>query len=92
MNHRAQLPRRLGPALALALAAAAGCAGEGSSPATSTADLEPDQVLADSLIGAWVEAAGGMEAWRDIESARYTITTVWYDSTGEIRRMRPRRV
>lgn len=95
MNHRAQLPRRPGPvpafALALALAAAAGCAPDGSSPATSTA-LDPDRVLADSLIGAWVEAAGGMEAWRDIESARYTITTVWYDSTGGIRRMRPRRV
>ena len=90
MNHNARFTRRLGPVLALVLAAAAGCAGDGSSPAT--ADLDPDQVLADSLIGAWVDAAGGMAAWQDIESARYTITTVWYDSIGEIRRMRPRRV
>jgi hypothetical protein len=91
MTHRAQLPRLLGSVLALALAAGAGCAPDGASPATSTA-IEPDRVLADSLIGAWIEAAGGMEAWQDIESARYTITTVWYDSVGEIRRMRPRRV
>ena len=51
-----------------------------------------DEVLADSLIGAWLEAAGGMGAWNDISSARYTIMTVWFDSVGEIRRMRPRRV
>ncbi|WP_419164729.1 hypothetical protein [Candidatus Palauibacter sp.] len=96
MKPRAPLPRRPGPALALTLAlaasASAGCAGDGSSPAASTAGLEPDEVLADSLIGAWVDAAGGMAAWENIESARYTITTVWYDSVGEIRRMRPRRV
>jgi hypothetical protein len=33
-----------------------------------------------------------MDAWNDITSARFTITTVWFDSVGEIRRMRPRRV
>ena len=96
MKPRAQLPRRPGPALAMALAlvaaASAGCAGDGSSPAASTAGLEPDEVLADSLLGAWLEAVGGLAAWESIESARYTITTVWYDSTGGIERMRPRRV
>ncbi|MFQ5678166.1 MAG: hypothetical protein ACE5HP_01745 [Gemmatimonadota bacterium] len=48
--------------------------------------------LADSILATWVQAAGGMEAWESIHTARYTVTTVWYDSTGEIRRMRPRRV
>ena len=63
-----------------------------SSSAPPAANLEPDEVLADSLIGAWLEAAGGMDAWNDISSARYTIMTAWFDSAGEIRRMRPRRV
>jgi len=56
------------------------------------ANLARDQVLADSLLGAWLEAAGGMKAWHEINSARYTITTVWFDSTGTVERMRPRRV
>lgn len=48
--------------------------------------------LADSTVDAWIEAAGGMQAWRSIQRARYTVNTVWYDSTGSVRRMRPRRV
>ncbi len=83
MTHRRSLSTL---ALAVALASTA-CAEAGSSPAAS-----PDQVMADSLIGAWLEAAGGMAAWDDVRSARFTITTVWFDSTGEVRRMRPRRV
>jgi hypothetical protein len=51
-----------------------------------------EQVLADSLTGAWLTASGGMGAWQTVESARYTITTVWFDSVGAISRMRPRRV
>lgn len=74
----------------LAAVAGLGCAGSAAPPVA--ADRSPEEVLADSLVGAWLEAAGGLEAWRDIESARYTITTVWYDSLGEIERMRPRRV
>lgn len=77
------------PALALAVLATA--CGEAGAPAAA-ARLEPDQVLADSLIGAWLAAAGGMDAWHDVRSARYTITTVWFDSLGQISRMRPRRV
>jgi len=65
-----------------------GCV-ESASPPT---DRTPEEVLADSLIGSWLEAAGGLGAWDRLESARYTITTVWFDSVGEIRRMRPRRV
>lgn len=52
----------------------------------------PAVALADSTVGAWIEAAGGMRAWRSIDRARYTVTTVWYDTTGRVRRMRPRRV
>lgn len=56
---------------------------EGSGPAA----------VADSIVGAWIEAAGGMEAWDSVRTVRYTVTTVWYDSTGaRVRRMRPRRV
>ena len=92
MNDRAQRPRQTLPTFVLALALA-GCGGDGGSYAAAPiADLEPDQVLADSLLGAWLDAVGGLEAWHGIQSARYTITTVWYDSVGGIRRMRPRRV
>ena len=66
------------------------CADDRDAPLSRSA--QPDQLLADSLMGAWLDAAGGMAAWDRIRSARYTITTVWYDSVGEIRRMRPRRV
>ncbi|MDX1578463.1 MAG: hypothetical protein R3266_08260 [Gemmatimonadota bacterium] len=76
--------------LVLSLAALPGCAGADADRGDEA--REPDQVLADSLVGAWLEAAGGMEAWHDVEAARFTITTVWYDSTGEVSRMRPRRV
>ena len=50
------------------------------------------EVLADSLIGSWTEAAGGVEAWNAVRAARYTINTVLYDSLEEVRWMRPRRV
>lgn len=77
--------------LVAALAGGA-CQSADSTPSNVAANRTPDQVLADSLLGAWLAAAGGMAAWNDITSARYTITTVWFDSTGVIERMRPRRV
>jgi hypothetical protein len=65
----------------------------GCGPATSDPRAEsPEAVLGDSLVDAWIDAAGGLRAWWDVSSARYTVTTVWYDSAGAIRRMRPRRV
>lgn len=48
--------------------------------------------LADSLVHRWIRAAGGLEAWRSVRSARFTVTTVWYEPDGAVRRMRPRRV
>jgi len=56
------------------------------------AATDPGAVLGDSLIDAWTRAAGGEHAWNAVRSARYTVTTVWFDTTGAIRRMRPRRV
>ena len=86
--------RRYAPqivALILTVAVAA-CSEAGSAPAPATPNATPEQALADSLLGAWLAEAGGMDAWHAINSARYTITTVWFDSTGTIERMRPRRV
>ena len=67
-------------------AAAVGCAPSDTGPS------DPAVVLADSLVQRWLDAAGGIDAWNDVRSARYTVTTVWFDSSGAIRRMRPRRV
>ena len=67
------------------------CAPPGNGPASESPG-SPEAALGDSLVDAWIRAAGGLDAWRDVESARYTVTTVWYDSAGQIRRMRPRRV
>jgi hypothetical protein len=67
---------------------ASGLAEEGSAEAVPT----PAEVLADSLVGVWTEAAGGIEAWHAVRSARYTVNTVLYDSLEEVRWMRPRRV
>ncbi|MGH7540153.1 MAG: hypothetical protein ACRELC_04045, partial [Gemmatimonadota bacterium] len=62
-----------------------------STPAADAAP-SPAAALGDSLVDAWIAAAGGLETWNDVRSARYTVTTVWYDSAGIIERMRPRRV
>ena len=45
---------------------------------------------ADQLIDSWIEAAGGLDAWNDVENLSYTVTTVWFDSTGTEVRRRPR--
>lgn len=58
------------------------------------AETGPDRPVspADSVVDAWIRAAGGLQAWRTVRTARYTVTTVWYDSAGRVERMRPRRV
>jgi hypothetical protein len=78
-------------AVAVLLAAATLTAACAPSPG-DRAPRSPEAALGDSLVDAWISAAGGLETWWEVESARYTVTTVWYDSVGEIRRMRPRRV
>ncbi|MDX1394081.1 MAG: hypothetical protein R3195_06815 [Gemmatimonadota bacterium] len=76
----------------VSVVALAACSGAGADIPNAATNGSPEEVLADSLIGSWLDASGGMDAWHDIESARFTITTVWFDSTGRISRMRPRRV
>lgn len=45
---------------------------------------------AAALVTGWIEAAGGPRIWDTVRNLRYTITTVWYDSTGKEVRRRPR--
>ncbi len=48
---------------------------------------------AAALVDAWIESAGGMEAYAGFRSARYTFTTELYDpESGRMRRARPRYV
>ncbi|NNG16737.1 MAG: hypothetical protein HKM89_09665 [Gemmatimonadales bacterium] len=64
--------------IALLLAAAvSGCRGEPPGPA-------------DQLVDGWIEAAGGAGAWKQVHDLRYTVTTVWFDSSGTEVRRRPR--
>jgi hypothetical protein len=60
------------------------------SPASSRAGNDP---VADSLVRRWVDAVGGLEAFRRLEGARYTLTTeMWDPESGRLRRTRPRYV
>lgn len=45
---------------------------------------------ADALLSRWIAAAGGLRVWDAVRDMRYTVTTIWYDSTGAERRRRPR--
>ncbi len=69
------------------------CQPAGEDPAAEFASDSPPEVIADSLIGLWIDSLGGMETYRNFESASYTITTVMYDTlSGRVKRMRPRYV
>ena len=53
----------------------------------------PPEVIADSLIGLWIDSVGGMATYDRFQTATYTITTVLFDTlTGRVRRSRPRYV
>ena len=56
---------------------------------TATCDMQPPGP-ADDLVARWIEAAGGTVAWDHVDDLRYTVTTVWFDSTGTEVRRRPR--
>ena len=47
---------------------------------------------AEAFVNRWIEAAGGARIWDSVRDLRYTITTVWYDSSGAEARRRPRYV
>lgn len=92
--------RRIGLALAVAGAVVLGAAAYGmgggvlgsSQASTSAAGASADAV-ADSLVGRWIEALGGMDTFHDFRTARYTLTTELYDvETGLLQRARPRYV
>ena len=69
------------------------CQPAGEDPTGEFASDSPPEVIADSLIGLWIDSLGGMETYRNFESASYTITTVMYDTlSGRVKRMRPRYV
>ena len=80
-------------AMGACVAWAAGCGGapdgSGAAGAADAGDAVPG---ADSALAAWIRAAGGPDAWDDVETLRYTVTTVLYDTTGDVTWMRPRRV
>lgn len=79
--------------LALVLVLAAGCGGEDATDAPPRAgDDTATAGPADSAVSAWIRAAGGPSAWDSVRTLRYTVTTVLYDSAGDVRWMRPRRV
>lgn len=68
--------RKIVPIAVTALVVAAGCRGP--------------RDRADVLIDRWIDAAGGLGAWKDVRDARFTVVTVWFDSTGAEVRRRPR--
>ena len=69
------------------------CQPAGEDPTGEFASDSPPEVIADSLIGLWIDSLGGMETYRNFESASYTVTTVMYDTlSGRVKRMRPRYV
>ncbi len=48
---------------------------------------------ADSLVGNWIDAMGGMQMYHNFQSASFTVTTVLYDTlSGREKRSRPRYV
>ncbi len=64
----------------------------GDSAADFTSD-SPPEVIADSLIGVWIDALGGMDTYHEFQSASYTITTIIFDTlSGRVKRARPRYV
>ena len=63
---------------------------EGASATRSGQDAD---AAADSLVGRWIAALGGMDAYGRLRSARYTRTTELYDAaSGRLKRTRPRYV
>jgi hypothetical protein len=69
------------------LAAAILALGITATPASAQRDSR-----AEAFVTGWVDAAGGPKIWDNVRDLRYTITTVWYDSTGTEVRRRPRLV
>ena len=66
----------------------AGVGVPGAPPVARTQDA-----VADSLVGLWIDSAGGMDAYLRFVSASFTVTTTLYDTlSGRVKRTRPRYV
>lgn len=77
-------------AVGLALAAALSLAAIRSPRPAAVGQAD---ALADSLVGLWIDSAGGMATYQAFQSARFTVTTELYDTlSGRLRRARPRYV
>jgi hypothetical protein len=64
--------------------------GAGTDAAAFTPDPRHDR-MADSLVHVLIEAAGGMQRFWEMETARFILTTEWWDvDEPRIRRTRPR--
>ena len=59
------------------------------SPSTLIAQRD---ARAEARVSAWIDAAGGPRIWDSVKDLSYTVTTVWYDSSGVEVRRRPRHV
>jgi hypothetical protein len=71
--------------------AVAACNTDGGAPTADFASDSPPEVIADSLMGLWIDSLGGMATYEAFRSASYTITTVIYDTlSGRVKRARPR--
>jgi len=86
--------RGLVPVVALAFIGIAACTvGSTNGPSGTAGSNEGADPVADSLIGEWITALGGMERFWGFSTARFTLTTEMYDAeTGRLRRTRPRYV
>ncbi len=69
------------------------CQPTGGDSAADFSSDSPPEVIADSLIGVWIDALGGMDTYHEFQSASYTITTIIFDTlSGRVKRARPRYV
>jgi hypothetical protein len=58
----------------------------------SDASAQSRDERAEARITRWIDAAGGPRLWDNVRDLQYTVTTAWYDTTGNETRRRPRYV
>ncbi len=92
MRHWSESGKRSSGAVAAALALALLSAVDPATLPAQQQSLATD-ATADSLIGLWIDSVGGMETYEQFRSAKFTVTTILYDTlSGRVRRSRPRYV
>jgi hypothetical protein len=64
-----------------------------ASPVVNLTAQQMTDPVADSLIGLWIDSAGGMRTFEALHAAEFTVTTSLYDTaTSRLKRARPRYV